>query len=74
MERTIPDFWRMIWEQKVEVIVMITNLMEEGKEKCAKYWPSVLCNEIYGLISVCLLEERKYATQTIRSFLISSVL
>ena len=33
------DFWRLIWEQKVEVIAMVTQDMESGKVKCHRYWP-----------------------------------
>ncbi|XP_019645755.1 PREDICTED: receptor-type tyrosine-protein phosphatase alpha-like [Branchiostoma belcheri] len=39
MENTIADFWRMIWETGSTAIVMVTNLEENGKKKCSKYWP-----------------------------------
>ncbi|KAK2726620.1 hypothetical protein QYM36_007454, partial [Artemia franciscana] len=39
MESTVQDFWRMIWEQRVEIIVMLTNLEEYNKTKCFRYWP-----------------------------------
>nr|XP_039259558.1 receptor-type tyrosine-protein phosphatase epsilon-like [Styela clava] len=37
---TVNDFWRMIVEQKVSCIVMLTKFVENGKKKCEKYWPS----------------------------------
>ena len=33
MESTVADFWRMVWEQCVNTIVMVTKLSEEGKVK-----------------------------------------
>uniref|UniRef100_A0AAG5CY38 protein-tyrosine-phosphatase n=1 Tax=Anopheles atroparvus TaxID=41427 RepID=A0AAG5CY38_ANOAO len=39
MENTTNDFWRMIWEQNSKVIIMATDLSENGVEKCAEYLP-----------------------------------
>lgn len=39
MEGTVYDFWRMAWEQRVEIIVMLTNVEEYNKTKCYQYWP-----------------------------------
>ncbi|KAK7888610.1 hypothetical protein WMY93_024170 [Mugilogobius chulae] len=40
-EETIGDFWRMVWEQKSSVIVMVTRCEEGNRVKCAQYWPSL---------------------------------
>ncbi|KAG7468397.1 hypothetical protein MATL_G00142540 [Megalops atlanticus] len=35
---TVGDFWRMVWQERSSIIVMITNI-EEKNEKCTEYWP-----------------------------------
>ncbi|KIH62868.1 Protein-tyrosine phosphatase [Ancylostoma duodenale] len=37
--KTVDDFWRMIWQEKCKSIVMLCNVMECGKPKCEQYWP-----------------------------------
>ncbi|XP_011631752.1 tyrosine-protein phosphatase non-receptor type 7-like isoform X2 [Pogonomyrmex barbatus] len=39
LANTIADFWRMVWTEKVPVIVMITRLNEASKPKCETYFP-----------------------------------
>lgn len=68
MESTISDFWRMIWEQHLEIIVMLTNLEEYNKAKCAKYWPEKVsdCKQ-FGDISVKFISEQKFGDFLIRN-------
>ncbi|XP_019738405.1 tyrosine-protein phosphatase non-receptor type 13 isoform X3 [Hippocampus comes] len=36
---TMGDFWQMVWEQKANVVAMMTQEIEGGKVKCQRYWP-----------------------------------
>lgn len=36
---TVKDFWEMIWQENINCIVMLTQLSEGVKQKCAQYWP-----------------------------------
>jgi tyrosine-protein phosphatase non-receptor type 9 len=39
LEDTIEDFWLMIWQESVNVIVMTTKVRESKAIKCSQYWP-----------------------------------
>lgn len=36
---TRDDFWQMVWEQRVPTIIMLCLCREDGRPKCAQYWP-----------------------------------
>ncbi|XP_042085243.1 receptor-type tyrosine-protein phosphatase C isoform X3 [Ovis aries] len=59
-DETVDDFWRMIWEQKATVIVMVTKCEEGNKNKCAEYWPSMdEGSRVYGDVIVEVNEHKR---------------
>ncbi|XP_048863636.1 tyrosine-protein phosphatase non-receptor type 20 isoform X2 [Brienomyrus brachyistius] len=35
-------FWQMVWENRSDVIAMVTREVEHGRVKCHRYWPKKL--------------------------------
>ncbi|KAK9514684.1 hypothetical protein VZT92_025380 [Zoarces viviparus] len=56
---TLIDFWRMIWEYNIKVIVMASREIEMGKKKCECYWSPVHQPASFGPFTVCSQEETR---------------
>uniref|UniRef100_A0A8C2A9H7 Receptor-type tyrosine-protein phosphatase F n=1 Tax=Cyprinus carpio TaxID=7962 RepID=A0A8C2A9H7_CYPCA len=67
LPETLSDFWRMVWEQRANTIVMMTRLEEKTRVKCDQYWP-IRGTETYGMIQVTMLDAVELATYSVRTF------
>uniref|UniRef100_A0A1D1XQ21 protein-tyrosine-phosphatase n=1 Tax=Anthurium amnicola TaxID=1678845 RepID=A0A1D1XQ21_9ARAE len=55
---TYEDFWKVIWEQNTQVIVMLTKEEEAGRVQCHRYWSQCTINSYkYGPIELKLISE-----------------
>ncbi|XP_010629552.1 tyrosine-protein phosphatase non-receptor type 22 isoform X2 [Fukomys damarensis] len=68
---TLLDFWRMIWEYSVLIIVMACMEFEMGKKKCERYWAEPGQIQLqFGPFSIsCEAEKRKsdYIIRTLKA-------
>uniref|UniRef100_A0A1X7UYG7 protein-tyrosine-phosphatase n=1 Tax=Amphimedon queenslandica TaxID=400682 RepID=A0A1X7UYG7_AMPQE len=72
LSNTVGDFWRMVWEFQLPTIVMLTELIERGIDKCTCYWPRAL-NETMDVgydLQVTLVEQQQYVDYKLKKFLI----
>ncbi|KAM4610256.1 tyrosine-protein phosphatase non-receptor type 22 isoform 2-T2 [Polymixia lowei] len=70
LPHTVLDFWRMLWEYNVEVIVMACREFEMGRKKCERYCPEKQAEPFVcePFTIYCDSEENKgdYLTRTLR--------
>uniref|UniRef100_A0A914UIX6 protein-tyrosine-phosphatase n=1 Tax=Plectus sambesii TaxID=2011161 RepID=A0A914UIX6_9BILA len=67
LDQTVGDFWRMIWEHKVQIVVMVSNLFEKYRVQCSKYWPDEEA-VTYENMEVRPVEATYYADYAVRVF------
>ena len=59
--------WRLVWQEGVPTIIMVTNIEEDGKIKCQQYWAES-GHQKYGPFSVAITEQKDFADYVIRVF------
>ncbi|CAH8587257.1 unnamed protein product, partial [Dicrocoelium dendriticum] len=70
MASTVEEFWRMIWEHRSIIIVMMCDIEEGGREQCFKYWPTA--NTVrYQFFVIDPIAEYKHPGHIVREFKIT---
>ncbi|XP_060787612.1 receptor-type tyrosine-protein phosphatase beta-like [Neoarius graeffei] len=59
LSSTMADFWRMVWEKNVQVIVMVTTLKTNGQVLCNQYWPPERGTGCYGTLQVTTISRHR---------------
>ena len=68
LPETETDFWRLIWQERVPTIIMLTN--EVNRFKCQQYWPDSGKKQC-GPFQVIIADQQIFADYTIRIFSVS---
>ncbi|XP_045549000.1 receptor-type tyrosine-protein phosphatase F isoform X5 [Salmo salar] len=59
LRSTIADFWRMVWEQNIRIIVMVTALKQKDMVLCYEYWPMEQGTVSYGVVQVTTVSRKR---------------
>ncbi|XP_051949711.1 tyrosine-protein phosphatase non-receptor type 18-like isoform X2 [Xyrauchen texanus] len=59
LSSTVVDFWRMIWQHNVKVIIMACREIEMGKKKCEVYWAPIKVTTTFGPFTISTFEESR---------------
>ncbi|XP_029664707.1 tyrosine-protein phosphatase 10D isoform X3 [Formica exsecta] len=69
-EETTYDFWRMVDQYNINIIVMLTQLIEKGKEKCHQYYPTIRETFRYENMTIRCTSELDFRTHTQRTLVL----
>lgn len=69
VEDTVNAFWRLVWQENVSTIIMLTKTFDFAKVMCVQYWPpNTEVHETYGDININTVAEEQLANFHIRKF------
>ncbi|XP_041973227.1 tyrosine-protein phosphatase non-receptor type 11-like [Aricia agestis] len=71
LSTTIYQFWSMIWQEDVRIIIMTTKEMERGKVKCERYWPDLNKTEVIKKYTIFNEMESSTQDYTLRRFVVT---
>ncbi|XP_076643633.1 tyrosine-protein phosphatase 10D-like isoform X2 [Halictus rubicundus] len=69
-EETTFDFWRMVEQYNINIIIMLTQLVEKGKEKCYQYFPTIRETFKYEDVTIKCISELDYRSYTQRTLVL----
>ncbi|XP_021568339.1 tyrosine-protein phosphatase non-receptor type 18 [Carlito syrichta] len=58
LPHTLLDFWRLVWEFRVKVILMACQETENGRKRCERYWAQEHEPLQIGLFCITLTNEK----------------
>ncbi|WAQ98745.1 PTPRT-like protein, partial [Mya arenaria] len=64
------DFWRMVWQENAEKIVMLTNLIEMATVKCLRYWPEMDQTCCFGGIDISFTAVKTFRDYEMRTLIV----
>ncbi|XP_051964921.1 tyrosine-protein phosphatase non-receptor type 18-like isoform X2 [Xyrauchen texanus] len=59
LNNTVVDFWHMIWQYNVKVIIMACREIEMGKKKCEVYWAPTTEAITFGPFTISTFKESR---------------
>lgn len=55
LQNTVIDFWKMVWEQGIALIVNLCDQEDQKTQKYIKYWPEE-GSKVFGIFEVFIFK------------------